>query len=314
MMLGKTASSIFWMFRDLERAENTARLVEAGFRIALTRAQSQQNEWASVIATAGVGGTYESIYSDYEGNQVIDFLLRSPDNPSSVITTMRNARNNARIARTALTREVWEAVNEAWLNLQKALKGPVGHKELPDILALIRQSSAQVQGALHGTMLRNDIYNFARLGTFTERADNTARILDVKYYVLLPSASSIGSSLDNVQWETILRAVSAERAYRWLYSDEISPSSIADFLILDKRLPRSLVFCVEKVLSHLGQLDMAYNQTSDSHNHAFELLKKMSNKTIDEIFETGLHEFITCFLRDNNALASCIEADYRFLK
>lgn len=314
MMLGKTASSIFWMFRDLERSENTARLVEAGFRIALTRAQSQQNEWASVIATAGVARSYESLYSDYEGNQVIDFLLRSPKNPSSVMTTMHNARNNARIARTALTREVWEAVNEAWLRLGKALKDPTGHKELPEILALIRQLSQQVQGALHGTMLRNDIYNFARLGTFTERADNTARILDVKYYVLLPSASSIGSSLDNVQWETILRAVSAERAYRWLYSDEISPSSIADFLILDKRLPRSLVFCVEKVLSHLGQLDIVYGQTSESHNHAYELLKKMSNKTIDEIFETGLHEFITGFLRNNNALASCIETDYRFLK
>lgn len=311
-MLGKTASSIFWMFRGLERSENTARLVEAGFRIALTRAQSGQGEWASVIATAGVGQNYQSIYSDYDGNQVIDFLLRNPDNPSSVLSSMRNARRNARVARTALTREVWEAVNEAWLRLCKELESPVTHKELPALLSLIRQLSAQVQGALHGTMLRNDIYNFARLGTFIERADNTARILDVKYYVLLPTEASIGSSLDNVQWETILRAVSAERAYRWLHNDEITPSSIAKFLILDKRLPRSLAYCVNEIANNLGHLNIAYDQVSSSNSLAYALMEKLNHRQIEDIFESGLHEFISEFLNDSNELALTIEQDYRF--
>jgi len=227
---------------------------------------------------------------------------------------MRNARNNARIARTDLTREVWEAVNDAWLRLSQTFKNPINHKELPEVLSLIRQLSAQVQGALHGTMLRNDIYNFARIGTFIERADNTARILDVKYYVLLPSAAPIGSSLDNVQWETILRAVSAERAYRWLYSDDVSPVSIAKFLILDKRLPRSLAFCMGEILSNLSQLDIGYGQSTPSQDKAFELLKQLSDDSIDEIFATGLHEFIKGFLRDKNTLSLSIETDYRFLK
>jgi len=311
-MLGKTAGGLFWMFRYLERSETTARLLETGLRIALTRSAAAQNEWASILATAGVGNSYAERYEQPEAGRVIDFLLRDRKNPSSVLSMIGNARNNARLVRTALTREVWEATNESWMAVESALAKPVAAKNLPQILGIIRQQSALVRGALHGTMLRNDIYNFSRIGTFIERADSTARILDVKYYVLLPSVSHVGSTLDNVQWETILRSVSAMRAYRWLHGGDVNPTGIADFLVLDGQMPRSLVFCYRKIVSNLGYLAQNYEQRNPCHDKAESLLGQLQNHSIQSILDLGLHEFIGEFLRDNAALGRQIEIDYRF--
>jgi uncharacterized alpha-E superfamily protein len=311
-MLGKTAGGLYWMFRYMERSENTARLVEAGFRIALTRSSASEHEWASVVTTAGCRETFLAKYGAFEGARVIDFLLRDRANPFSVLSIIEAARNNARLVRTALTREVWEATNECWMTIKDALSSPVRERELPEVLGVIRQQGALVRGALHGTMLRNDIYNFARIGTFLERADSTARILDVKYYVLLPSASHIGSSLDNVHWETILRAVSAQRAYRWLHPGDINAASITEFLILDRRLPRSLAFCSAKIVNNLGHLAADYGDRHVSHDLADGMHERLKKCTIQEIFDAGLHEFILEFIRSNNALGAQIERDYRF--
>lgn len=312
-MLGKTAGGLFWMFRYLERSENTARLLDAGFRIALTRSTAAENEWASVVATAGVTQAYTEKYDQYVARNVIDFLLRDKSNSSSVMSVIEGARNNARLVRTALTREVWEATNECYITLKDLLSHTISERDLPETLNTIRQQSALVRGALHGTMLRNDIFDFARLGTFLERADNTARILDVKYYVLLPSASFVGSSLDNVQWESILRSVSAQRAYRWLNPGDINPMGIAEFLILDRRLPRSLVFCYAKIVDNLGYLEEDYGLRLDCHDLAIPILNRLKESTINSIFDEGLHEFITAFIRDNMALGSQVQQDYRFI-
>lgn len=311
-MLGKTAGGIFWMSRYLERSENTARLIEAGFRIALTRPDSAQDEWRSVLHSAGVRSFYEAQHQEYNGSQVVDFLLRDKENPSSVLSAFEAARNNARMVRTALTQEVWEAVNESWMQLKDALRRPVREAELPEVLGLIRRHSALVRGATHGTMLRNDVFDFARIGTFLERADNTARILDVKYYVLLPSISQIGSSLDNVQWETILRSVAGQRSYRWLNGTDITPRGIAEFLILDSRMPRSLVFCVSKMSGNLDYLQQEYGMAHPCVDKMHAMRNELKGTDIDQIFETGLHEFITDFLRKNAALAAQIEEDFRF--
>ena len=311
-MLGKTAGGLYWMFRSLERAENTARLVDAGFRIALTRSNSAESEWRSVIATSAATQAFEERYNTYDSEQVVNFLLRDLDNPSSVLSVIKSARDNARLVRTALTTEVWTSVNETWMVLTKLLKHPIPQTELPSVLGTIRQQSAVVRGALHGTMLRNDIYDFARLGTFLERADNTARIVDVKYYTLLPSASFVGSSLDNVQWETILRSVSAHRAFRWLDESEMTSAAIADFLILDRRLPRSLSFCTAELVSNLGFLAEDYGERHKCHDMADDLRARLKDRDINSIFEFGLHQFLLDFIRDNSALGTQIEADYRF--
>lgn len=311
-MLGKTAGGLYWMFRFLERAENTARLVEAGFRIALTRSTDAEGEWKSVVTTAAVKAQYDMKYDAYTSENVVYFLLQDMDNPSSVLSVIKAARDNARLVRTALTTEVWSAVNEAWMQLAELLKEPVTEVDLPAALATIRRHSAVVRGALHGTMLRNDIYDFCRIGTFIERVDNTARILDVKYYTLLPSPSFVGSNLDNVQWEMLLRSVSAHRSYRHLNDEDFKASGIADFLILDRRMPRSLAFSVSQLRRNLDYLAEEYDDTRPCLDLVRTLHKSLKRQSIDDIFEEGLHEFLEGVLRTNNRLGSQIEEDYRF--
>ncbi|MDA8869913.1 alpha-E domain-containing protein [Rhizobiaceae bacterium] len=312
-MLGRTANGVFWMFRYLERSENTARLVEAGLRLALTRPDSSSDEWRSVIRTAGLIKDFDSRHDDYDASSAVRFLLADPSNPSSVISSLHAARTNARAVRTALTREVWEATNECWLTLKDALDGSLPDRELPELLSLIRKQSALVRGALYGTMLRNDIYDFARLGTYIERSDNTARILDVKYYVLLPSKALVGSSADNVQWETILRSVSGQRAYRWLHGNEVSARSIAEFVILDRRMPRSLAFSASSLVEALEYLNTEYETHTSSLDLAHQQLAMLEEGSIGSVFRSGLHEYIAKFIKHNDALAAQISQDYRFL-
>ncbi|AXI47562.1 hypothetical protein C1J03_17050 [Sulfitobacter sp. SK012] len=311
-MLGKTAGGLYWMFRCLERSENTARLIEAGFRIALTRSNDTTSDWKSVVTTAGVRAGYDAIYENYTAENVVDYLLRDTSNPSGVMSSVHSARTNARMVRTALTTEVWEAVNENWMAMKDALKAPIRDTELPALLGEIRRHSALVRGALHGTMLRNDIFDFAQIGTAVERADNTARIIDVKYYTLLPSASFVGSPLDNVQWETVLRSVSAHRSFRWLGDGEMTSAGIAEFLILDTRFPRSLYFSSSLIAEKLSYLEKDYGIRMDCHALIEAQLAQMRAHTIGSIFDAGLHQFISAFLRDNNTIGAQIEKDYRF--
>lgn len=313
-MLGKTANGLFWMFRYIERAENTARLVDAGLRMALTRSSSGgDDEWASIVATAGATANFASKHGvDYSAANVIDFLLRDRDNPSSVRSNIDAARNNGRLVRTAVTREVWESVNQCWMTTSAALKERVREADLPEVLSGIRQDGGLIRGALHGTMLRNEHYDFARIGTFVERADNTARILDVKYYVLLPSIAYVGSTLDNVQWESILRSVSAQRAYRWVYEADYHPTNIADFLILNARMPRSLAFSYGKIASNLEFLAEDHGVRHVCHDTASRNLHRLKGRSIGEIFDQGLHEFLQEFIQDNNRLSNEIAEAYLF--
>ena len=300
------------MFRSLERAENTARLVDAGFRIALTRSNSAESEWRSVIATSAAQIPFEARYKTYDSEHVVNFLLRDIENPSSVLSVIKSARDNARLVRTALTSEVWTSVNETWMVLTKLLKDPIPQTELPSVLATIRQQSAVVRGALHGTMLRNDIYDFCRLGTFVERMDSTARIVDVKYYALLPASSFVGSRLDNVQWETILRSVSAHRSFRWAVDEDFTAPAIAKFLILDGRMPRSLQFCASKLVDNLSFLGMNDETPKKSYVLAKQLHDRLKDRDISAIFDEGLHEFLTSVINDNARIGLQIEEDYRF--
>lgn len=310
-MLGTTAGGLFWMFRYLERSENTARLVEAGLRMALTRSSNAAEEWESVVTTAGALQDFTERYDTFDASSVIRFLLQDETNPSSVRSVIESARNNARLVRTALTREVWEATNETWMSLTALLSASNEYDDLPRVLAQIRQESAYVRGSLHGTMMRNDIYNFCRLGTFIERSDNTGRILDVKYYVLLPSAQHVGSRLDNVQWENILRSVSAQRAYRWRHPGDANPRNIAEFLILDKRMPRSLAFCFNEIGENLGHLADDYGTELPCHETARAMQARIRALSIDAILDRGLHEFLSDCISHIGALAQEIDHDYR---
>ena len=198
------------------------------------------------------------------------------------------------------------------MTLKDLLNRPIVEQDLPDALGTIRKQNALVRGATHGTMMRNDGYCFTQLGTYLERADNTARILDVKYYMLLPSIAQIGSSLDNVQWETILRSVSAQRAYHWLNGPQVTAANIADFLILQRKMPRSLAYCAQQTDESLRFLQEEYDAEHESCRLARSLHQRLKTGDINAIFEEGLHEFIEDFLIRNSTLAARIEQDYRF--
>ncbi len=312
MLLGRTANGLYWMHRYIDRAENMARLVDAGTRMALTKSAGAQDEWSSVVLSAGATAGFEANHTDCNAANVIDYLLRDTGNPSSVLSCIAAARFNARMVRTALTQEAWEAVNMGWMNLTKALSRPVKENELPITLDLIKRETALIRGAFHGTMLRNEIFNFCGLGTYVERADNTARILDVKYYVLLPSASYVGSAIDNTQWESILRSVSAHRSYRWVYEAEYKAANIADYLILNDRMPRSLAFCYHNIDVNLGYLERDYGIKTEACVQAQFTKGTLTGRSIGQIIEGGLHEFLRDFIDQNNRLGTAIAESYNF--
>jgi uncharacterized alpha-E superfamily protein len=313
MLLGRTANGIYWMARYFERAENMARLLDAGLRMALTRAENATEEWTSVVISAGVEFPFKAKYSEFSVGTVTDFLLRDLDNPSSVLSCIEAGRANARMVRTALTREAWEAINDGWMSLRRQLSEPIDERDLPSVLDAIKRETALIRGSIFGTQLRNEIFDFAQLGTYIERADNTARILDVKYYVLLPSISWVGSMLDNSQWESILRSVSAHRSYRWVYEAAYKPTNIADYLILNARMPRSLAFCYRMIDEHLGFLARDYGEKHACHQTVQQNVGKLKVASIKDIFDAGLHEFLAGFIRDNNKLGQDVAENYRFV-
>lgn len=311
-MLGRTASGLFWMMRYLERLENTARLIDAGFRMSLTRSRKGHREWESVLTTAGTRDLYLSRHDGFKTDSVIDFMIADRENPGSMYNSIAAVRENARMTRTALTRDLWEAINDTWLQLKSDFKSRSHRQDLPELLPKVRRQAGLVRGTISGTMLRNDIYRFVILGKMIERADNTARILDTKYYVLLPSSASVGSSLDRVQWEMILRSASAERSFHWLNGGDVRPGAIVEFLIHDIRLPRSIAYCYDSIIAMLRALEAEYGRRTPAHDLAESHEAHITNSTSDTIIGSGLHEFLVDIIARNAALSTQIETDYRF--
>ncbi len=302
------------MFRYLERAENTSRLLDAGLRMALTRdVHSAEEEWRSVISTLGLKSAYAATHEHYDGAAVWNFILRDRDNPANVREMFGAVRNNARTARTNLSSQVWEAVNENWIKLDKQLSRPVSQSGLGDVLARLKRTGLQVHGAVDGTMLRNEGYHFARAGTLIERAESTARILDMKYYLLLPSLSYVGSSLDTGQWDQVLRSVAGASAYSWLNAGTIEARGIVEFLVLDERFPRSLAFCRNALRTHVNELARLHGGDVTCNALMREADSQIAGLTVERIFEQGLHEFLTDFMARNSAIGNAIAEDYRFL-
>jgi uncharacterized alpha-E superfamily protein len=300
-VLSRTADGLYWLARYMERAENIARILSAGQRMAsITRSVgSESNEWGSTLVAAGCAEAYLAKHEKITPEGVLDFLVRDPDNPSSVLSCLETARRNARAVRTALTADMWETLNDTWLELScfENLEG-LGESTLR-LLEWVKQRSLLFHGAYANTMLRNDAFYFTQLGTFLERADNTARILDVKYHVLLPGNESVGGPLDYCHWESILRAVSALRAYHWVYHERLAPWMIADLLILRPEMPRSLLACYAQITRYLELLaELNGGKRGECHRRAGEIHARLRYGRIDAIFQVGLHEFLTQIVDD----------------
>lgn len=314
-MLGRTANDLYWLSRYLERAENMARLVEVGYRLILMPQGDQRavdHDWRSTLKSAGCEEGYFSRYEKLETRSVINYLIFDTTNSSSVRSCFEAARRNGRAQRTALTREMWESLNTSWIDLNSVHEEKLGSDALPRFLDWVKERSAAYRGAMLNTILRNDTFHFGQLGTFIERSDNTARILDVKYYVLLPRPEMIGGSVDSAQWATILRSVSAHRSYRWVYKETYKPWHVADFLILSSTMPRSLRSCYDEIVVSLESLERFYGTGTPCSDGAHATVDLLSRNDIGAIFQSGLHEFLRDFIGRNNRLGSEISEYYHF--
>lgn len=313
-MLGRTANDLFWLTRYLERAENMARLVEVGYRLGLVPAGGGKttNDWISTLQGAASEAGYVAKYGDITTRNVINYLVFDADNPSSIRSCFATARRNARAQRTAVTREMWESINTSWIEMQAIKPANLSSDDIARLLDWVKERSAAYRGALLNTILRNDTFYFSQLGTFLERADNTARILDVKYYVLLPKPEMVGGGVDNVQWAAILRSVSAHRSYRWVYKESYKPWRVADYLILNAAMPRSLHASYREIALALDALNALYGTRTRAAELARETLGMLGAGNIDGIFQTGLHEFLQDFITRNNTLGREITEGYHF--
>ena len=310
-MLSRTADNLYWLARYMERAETAARLLEVGARIALLPTeQGYRNEWDSLLRSTGTSDAFAAKYGDPVQRNIESFLFFDRDNPSSVASCITQAREGGRIVRTALTTQVWDALNTAFTELRQIERTPRSELELSRLTDWTMKHAAMVRGAIDATLLRGDGYNFLNLGYYLERGDATARLMDVKYYVLLPRATYVGSGADNDQWMMLLRALSANRAFHWAYGGEITAAKIADFLILNPQCPRSLITCVAGANNHLARIAKRYGAASAAQSSVAALLVLLEAETPERIFDEGLHEFLSRFIGLTADLALTIHDTY----
>jgi uncharacterized alpha-E superfamily protein len=312
-MLSRTADSLYWLARYVERAENTARTVLVGHWMAsMARSLGNPgNEWESTLIASGCEQGYRAKYAEVMPAAVVDYLVRDPENPSSLLSCIETARRNARAVRTALTVDMWNALNETWLRMREKLVSGFTPDQASEVLEWVKQRSQLFNGAYANTMLRNDAYYFTRLGTFLERADNTARLLDVKYHVLLPRSEGIGGALDYYQWQAILRSVSGLRSYHWVYHDRLKPWLIAELLILRPEMPRSLASCYEEIARTLDLLAESHaGKRGECHRLVGEVYARLRYGRIQDVFQLGLHEFLTEFINRSLILGDEIASLY----
>ena len=311
-MLSRTADNLYWVSRYVERAEFIARVLDATQRLSTLPAAygGVGNEWRTALLTVGASEAYDESFTEVNERNVTTFLAFSSDNRSSIRSCIEIARQNARAVRTAITAEMWEAINGAYLELRKYDSVSMSREQTGRFLEWVKSVSLAFDGSAYRSMLRSDSYWFSRLGVYIERADNTARILDVKYHLLLPESERVGSSLDYFQWSTILREVSALTAYHWVYRESLKPWLVADLLILNRQMPRSLASSYENIVRFLDDLGQRYGRQGVSQRLSRSILTRLENTTINEVFKTGLHEFIDDFIVDNNKLGSAITDQY----
>lgn len=311
-MLSRTADNLFWLARYIERSENVARLLDVGLRMASLsqEAGGDATEWRSTILAAGCEQSFAATGREPTAQAVIDHLTRDPANPSSILACLEMARRNARADRTGITTDMWEAVNSAWIEARQLRDEDFAVENVRRLLEWVKERSLRFGGAAMGTMLRNDAYWFTRLGMAIERADSTARILDVKYHVLLPRKSGVGGTRDYYQWTSILRSVSAQRAYHWVYRDRLKPWLVADLLILRPEMPRSLVACYDDLARYLEALAGAYGTRGECHRLIGQMHARLRYGRIEDVFRQGLHEFLTEFIEQNAVLGAEISRHY----
>jgi uncharacterized alpha-E superfamily protein len=313
-MLSRTADHLFWMARYTERAENTARMLDVSLQTSLLPQSEASVEllWRGMLGICELQPQYDARFPRLAPQSVLDFMTRDASNPSSITSCLNAARENARAVRGTLTTEVWEMINSTWLELRVRLADV--ERDPGPFFEWVKYRSHLYRGVMVGTMLRDEALYFSRLGTFLERADNTARILDVRYHALADRGAAAaaeeegGRSMDFYHWTAILRSVSAFEVYRKVYSDTITPARVAELLMLRADMPRSLASCMNDVVANLAQVGNAHSR--ETERRAGLLQADLQYGRIDVILQQGLHGYLTTFLQRVNDLADRISRDF----
>ena len=313
-MLSRTADHLFWMSRYMERAENTARMLDVNYQTALLPQSEQMAEqgWRGLLSISELTWAFGEKYKTVDAQSVMDFMVRDESNLSSIYCCLRAARENARAVRGTLTTEVWETQNQTWLEFNRMLADGAFERDPGSLFEWVKFRSHLSRGVTVGTMLMDEALHFIRIGTFLERADNTARLLDVKFHALagdyFGSAAKESQEVDFYHWSAILRSVSGFEVYRKVYRNVIRPERVAELLILRPDMPRSLAACMNEVVANL---ELVANQgSSETLRRAGRLRSDLKYGRIDEILATGLHAYLSQFLDRVGDLGVGISRDF----
>lgn len=308
-MLSRTADHLYWMARYTERAENTARMLDVNIQAQLLpqSVEAAEQGWRAVLGISELEPAFDAKYGILTRSDVIDFMVRDPQNPSSIAACLTSARENARAVRGTLTTEVWETLNTTWLDMNHHLKSGMLERDPAEFFEWVKHRSHLSRGVTIGTMLKDEAFYFIRLGTFLERADNTARLLDVKFHGTGHKILA-ATDTDFYHWDAVLRSVSAFETYRKAFSDVITPERVAELLILRGDMPRSLMACLSEVVSNLEQVR---NEVScETERFAGRLHAGLRFNSIGDIMQHGLHEFLTEFLEQIYELGNRVSRDF----
>jgi len=312
-MLSRTADCLYWMARYTERAENTARMLDVNHQTSLLPqpAEFLEQSWKKLLTISKLEESFLSKHNVINRENVLDFMIYETGNPSSIVSCLFAARENARVIRGRITSEVWETQNTTWLELQQILEAR-NQTDPSRLLEWVKHRCHLFRGVMHGTMLKNEAFYFIRVGTLLERADNTARILENKYEDQV-AIQALEDGTDNhffdfYHWASLLRSVSAFEIYRQIYSDQVTPKQVAQLLIFNKQMPRSLVCCINELILLISEVK---NQQSKEIERLLGKLKaSLDYSDIDEVFEQGLEEFIETFLERINHIADEFSSAY----
>jgi uncharacterized alpha-E superfamily protein len=320
-MLSRTADHLFWMARYMERAENTARMLDVNYQTSLLpqSADAAEKGWKGLLSISELSGDFARRYGAVNARNVMDYMVGDAQNPSSIRSCLMAARENSRAVRGTLTTEVWETQNQTWLEFQRLVAGNY-QRDPSALFEWVKFRSHLSRGVTVGTMLQDEAFHFLRIGSFLERADNTARLLDVKFHAVpseyfgaTQSQSQAQDSARDIEfdfyhWSAILRSVSGFEVYRKAYRNVIKPEKVAELLILRADMPRSLAACMHEVVTNLRMV--ANEQSGETLRKAGRLRADLQYGRIDEILATGLHAFLTQFLERVGTLGVGISRDF----
>ena len=314
-MLSRTADHLFWMSRYMERAENTARMLDVNYQTSLLPQSADRTEqgWAGVLGISELTEAFGKKHDVVDAGNVMQFLVRESSSPSSILSCLGAARENARAVRGKLTTELWETTNQTWLEFNRMLSDDTFERDPAALFEWVKFRSHLSRGVSVGTMLQDESLHFIRIGTFLERADNTARLLDIKFHDLAGDyfgawADDAAPEVDFYHWSAILRSVSAFEIYRKVYRNVIRPDKVAELLMLRPDMPRSLAACMNELVANLELV--ANEPSAETRRRAGRLRADLQFGRIDEILATGLHAFLTQFLDRVNAIGAGISRDF----